>query len=180
MIKEGVQITNLFKKGDTMSTVLSLFVKALSDTNLLPLDLTPFTYLNDDQLRAWAADNVDTDGEAISHFVGIVSCFPDETEVSPKVMLGYICGSMCELPFDVTRYSAKLLFDVCAKVAYVQYLLERDEDLTCENGYILLCTGSHLLRPNKDNMWPAIRQCISSVSVMEGSGVKPWLPKKPK
>ena len=159
-----------------MSTVLSTFVSALSATKLLGFDTTPYMAMSDSQLKEWANANVDHTDQNVLNFVGIVSCFPKE-DASPEEVLSFLCGSMCELSFE--GHSALIVFDVCAKLAYVQYLLEC-ERISCKEGFILLCKGSHILRPSKDTLWPAVRQCLSAVSCVNGSEVKPWLPSKPK
>lgn len=175
MIKEGVQITNLFKKGDTMST-LSIFVKSLAATKLLTTDLDLFTYMDDTQLVQWGNDNMDQSNEDLLFLAGFVACFPT-SDASPEEVLAYLCGNMCEMTF--TGHNALIVFDVCAKLSYIHYRLDNDS-ITCKDAFILLCKGSHILRPSKDTLWPAVRQCLSAVSSIEGSGVKPWLPSKPK
>lgn len=157
-----------------MST-LTNFIKSLSTTKLLTAELDLFTYMNDEQIIQWGNDNMSQENEDLLFLAGFVACFP-KADASPEEVLAYLCGNMCELPY--TGHNALITFDVCSKLSYIHYRLDNDS-MSCKEAFILLCKGSHILRPSKDTLWPAVRQCLSVVSSVEGSGVKPWLPSKP-
>ncbi len=154
--------------------ILSTFLQHLSTTNLNKDPIAPaLLSMHDNEWKVWG--QIEENYETHPYEFAIAATFPYEGSAETQFM--FLLGEI--LNFNGEGHSALICLDVEAKLNLARENIDCGV-WTASEAFIMLCKMSHILRPSKDTLWPQVRQCLSAISQHPESGVRPWLPSKPK